>query len=283
MAGDDDKRIGFEAADRALSRKAAEGGDLTAEFKIWRRELHGGPGPSAREPTRREQIAAVTYSELLADHALFDRVVRAVSLARDLDYLEALEDVRDSARNIDGDPTLEQIFEKGLVDLDDVCRDIVKMEAREIAAEPEVELLDSSDPDRQVSIEATDEIGRVLLADDVDRAKLLTDPYTIERAWLKVQDLDDRGAYSRSAVDGDGLDGRQRFEREYRAHIEDGVDLVASLEAARRQEEIAQRDTDEATTALAAADREEVERGDRAKRRELEAQRDEIDAKLRRT
>jgi hypothetical protein len=282
MAGVDDVPIiGLEAAERALKAKEAVSANVSPELGVWLRELKGsGPG-AAREPSRREQIAAMTYDELLADRFLLDRLTRAVGLACDLDYLEALEKFRGWSEG--GNPTVGQIFAKSPADLDDVCRDIVKMEAREVVQGPQVELLDSSDPDRQVSIGATDELGRILLPDEVDRARLLTDAYAIERAWLKVQDLDHRGAYARGVVDSAGLDGRQRFEREYRAHIEDGVDLVASLEATHRKEQVEQRETDEATKALAAADREEVERGDRAKRRKLEAQRAEIDAKLRET
>lgn len=278
MAADDvtDPIIGFEAADEALSKRMAEdGGDLSAEVAVWLRELHRCSGAASREPTRREQIASLTFDELLADRFLLDRMTRAVSLARDLDYMEALEELRSWSPG--GTSTVAAVFDIAPISLDDVCSDVVKMEAAEIVPEAE-ELLDSSDPERRVSIEATDEIGRIILADGVDRAFLLTDTYTIERAWLKARDLDERGVY-RSENLGDGLTGRERFEQHYREHIEDGADLVASLEA----EDRLRRGPGPGGAGPSTLRRETHERAERAERRKLEAQRDEADAKLRGT
>jgi hypothetical protein len=265
--------IGFEAADEALDRWKERRADLSGAMGVWLREL-SARGATPREPTRREQITALSYDELLADRPLLDRLVRAVGLSRDLDYIEALEEIQ--SWNDGSNPTVGRLLQRGQVDGDVLCRDLIAMEDREtVHSETEVALLDSSDPKRQVSIEAADEMGRIYLADGVDRAHLLTDAYTIEYAWLKAKELDGRGAYAGEGDRlGDGLTGRERFERDYRAHIEEGVDLVASLEAEHRRA-TADDLSPEQLADIEAADRRELY--EREKRAEKQRLQDEID------
>lgn len=271
--------IGFEAANAALDRWKERRANLSPAMGVWLRELHAND-ETPREPTRREQIAALTYDELLADRPLLDRLVRAVGLNCDLDYIEALEEIQ--SWNDGGNPTVGRLLQRGQVDDDVLCRDVIAMEEREtVDPEPEVALLDSSDPERQVSIEAADEMGRIYLADGVDRAHLLTDAYTVEHAWLKTKDLDDRGVYAGDGDRlGDGLTGRERFERDYRAHIEEGVDLVASLEAAHRRATADDLSAEQVADIEAADRREPFEREKRAETQRLQKEIDERQERL---
>lgn len=270
--------VGSKAAIRAVMAAEKAGEDATDALTVYHREVEREEqegtyqNPLApREPSRRQQLAGMTYADLVAseNRTLLDQVVRAVATECDLDYLEALEQLQDW-HDSGGTQTLGQMLNH--LEVDAVFRDVIAMEERETPPPaPEVEMLDSSDPERQVSIEATDELGRVVLADGVDRARLLTDPYTIERAWLRAQELDDRGAYAGGADRlGDGLTGRERFEVHYREHIEEGADLVASLEAAHRHATAGELSAEQQAKVAAADRRAPTEREKRAEQHRLE-------------
>ena len=239
--------------------------------------------PSSK-PTRAAEIRGLSYRDLLEDRQLLDRVARAVSLNTGCEYVEALDQLSRWNSRVSVDPTYDatvaEVLDKGPSALDRVCSDVIAMEQAEVAvADAAIVFLDSCDPEARVSLDDVDDSGQVALLDGVDRAKLLTDPYIRERAWLRAKELDQRGLYTADVDLGDGLDARGRFDRDYRQNIEDGVDLVATMDAAHRAE-VAQEES--LADRSKQVQREALEREKRAERRELEAQAAETQDRLRR-
>jgi hypothetical protein len=271
----------FPRAEAARARREAQGGaDVTEEVRLFREELGEQHGRSShREPTRAEQIGALSYDELLADRTLLDRVARAVCLNRDCGYMEAFEYLEEwcgyastSRQTARSEVTIaDMLGDSGPASFAAVCCDVVLMEREDASAKADVAaldvvLLDSTDAkidQLEVSLDEINEAGQVQLSDRSDRAFLLTDAYTIERAWLRAKEL--TNAYD------DPETGRADFEQHYRLNIEAGLDFVAGLEwsngAARRQEAVKQRDRQ-----VHQADRELAERKRRADERLLDAE-----------
>jgi hypothetical protein len=232
---------------------------------------------ATREPTRLEALGEMSFDQLLEDRGLFDRVARALCLARDCSYLEALDWLhewagRAAGRVPKGEVTIFDLLgdsASGAVGFDGVARDVIRMEREEAGAKADRSLetitLDSTDPkagELQVAPDEVDGAGKVQLPESSDRAFLLTDDYTRERAWLRAKELST--AYSKEG-------GREKFEADYREHIEAGVDFVATLEWAGGAAH-AQQVMEEHRALERQEMRESAERERRAEERRLDAE-----------
>jgi hypothetical protein len=222
------------------------------------------PVRSGRQDSR---LADVTYEELVADSALLDRVVRAICLERDCDYVTALDELErwhDQA-DLTGDSedvAFDKVLDCSPLSLDRLQTDVMALERDDDEQHEAIAL--SRDVTPAPEGEVT-EHGQVKLADHVDRARLLTDSYEFECAYLEVREL---SHYA------DGDEGRREFEADYRAHVEAGLDLVGTLQLARHRDEAAHK---EGRASAAQAAREGHEREKRARRRRAS---EEIRAKL---
>jgi hypothetical protein len=179
-------------------------------------------------------VAEVRLNGLLEDRALLDRVTRALCLACDCDSVESFERLDEWAdlaagRIPKGEVTVfELLGDAGPANFNVIANDVLLMEREDAAAKadqgPDVITLDSTDPkigQLEVAPDEVDAAGKVPLPEDSDRAHLLTDAYSSERAWLRAKELS-------SAYNDEG--GREAFERDYRQHIEAGADFLACLE-----------------------------------------------------
>jgi hypothetical protein len=211
------------------------------------RELGQGAVPSAA--TRLD----IAYDDLVEDNQLLDYVVRAICLERDCDYLTALEQLWSWHELHNGqDKTLRAIIEESSpISFGQLRRDVVELERSAGAADGAMIL--SADLTPQPSGE-TNEHGQVILAEGADRARLLTDSYELERAFLAARDL----SPTRYAH-------REAFEAEYRLHVEAGVDLVATLQLDQHNAEVGRQ---QARKQTAQQRREQGKREERARRRE---------------
>lgn len=222
-----------------------------------------------------KQLSEFTYEELVEERDLLDRVARVLSIELDVDYIAALErlDGYYSSAQIAGrEPaTLRDALDVGPISLDVLDREVKRLERTDSELEEKLK------PDEAVMLDRGDdsepgeinEMGRVMLSADTDRARLLTDPYELTRAYLQACELHD--AYS-------GEEGRRRFEGDFRHATEAGQDLVGTLKLERQRDEQAmKRWRAEDARRL----REEHERAERARKRELKRDINDADDELR--
>jgi hypothetical protein len=242
---------------------------IAANFEAARQKLAGSSNADLREwakdmrATSREMAVAstpspleLTYSELVENRPLFDRVARAVSIELDVEYVRALEELdrwhsaggpRDS-----GEVTLATALEVAPVSADALSRDVKRLELADLEQEEAV----AADRAGETVDAVVDDLGQVRFSDEVDRARLLTDPYELAKAYLEACDLDD--AYR-------GEEGRHEFERDFRTQVEAGVDYIATL---RHRQEEEERKGERARAQRVRAHQEERERRERARRRQ---------------
>jgi hypothetical protein len=175
----------------------------------------------------------LTHEQLIAQPRAHDWVLRAICLEHDCDYLAAmtrLEEWSNDARLDNGGKPVELsrvISDYSPIAITQFNQDVLTLEW---ATEKVLSLDRAANPEATPAPEGeVDESGTVLLDNDVDRARLLTDPYELERAYLTACDLD---------PSFQGTDGRQRFEQAYRSHVEAGKDYVATLQREQHRREI---------------------------------------------
>jgi hypothetical protein len=206
------------------------------------------------DPAKAVGLDEISYDDVLADKRTLDYVARAICLERDCDYLTALEDLQGWREQCEGtDVTLRAVIEdtSSPLELRQLCNVVMELELSETSREQAIVL--SADVPSSPSGE-TNEHGQVKLASDVDRARLLTDPYEIEAAFLAARELSPT-LYA----------DRETFELEYRSYVEAGLDLVATIQLQRHRAELGRQQV-RSTTAQQRY--EQSERARRAQRRE---------------
>lgn len=215
----------------------------------------------------------LTYGKLIADRKLADRVVRAISIEHDVDYIGALDLLERAFSRLGEEAPVRDIGEAAFINtghdvysmsFSTLDREVRKMETTEEAVHTTV-LADSEALNQEAEV---DDNGYVLLADSADRAKLLTDPYLVEDAYLRAKALD---------PNYNGDQGRKLFEQNHRFHIEQGLDLVGTLERNVAERQLRRTMNDR----MAKVRRDEAEeRAERARTRDLEAQAEELQRKM---
>lgn len=196
-----------------------------------RREESAERWRNERDEKPAEDPLDIEYEKLVEDRPLFDRVVRAISMDRDFDYLQALEWLDNQfSRRLDHEPSsLRAVIEDSAVSLNTFSRDVAEIAERDDKREAALEDADGVGPAPEGEVLPN---GQIMLADDADKARLLVDPVEHERAYLAACELED--AYK-------GEEGRKQFDADFRQHVEAGLDLVAMLRVSDREAELAAR------------------------------------------
>lgn len=196
---------------------------------------------------------------------LLDRTIRAVCMEKDLDYLGGLElisQAADSAAEFGSSADeihLGKVFEVGGLSLAAVRIDVDKIVLAEAERDRTIELATPGQRrDEEADNVEVDEAGQVLFGDDVDVAKLITDPYWLERYYQRAV-----------KVDANYIGKKEKFVEDFTAAAREGIDLVATIE---REKGLLQTDIAKVTADRRLAHQEQDERERRARRREIDEQ-----------
>ena len=177
------------------------------------------------------------------DRALLGRVVRAVQLDQNCDFVTALDQLHagtDHAMSLGGGTLREALEWVG--DDEYLAQSLRTLERRDAV----VESAQKRDLDEQPDLRR-DQMGRVFVnqgdGTTTDIGAALSDPVERERRFQRARHFDAR---YEAPVKGRGI-----FDLEDRVHLESGVDLVKSLEAPPGQRDrIAQQQTNVMVQAL---------------------------------
>ena len=203
----------------------------------------------------------VAYHELTEDSREHDRLIRAASIASGHDYIATCDSLAEAAEFALGcEPdqvTLRQVLEGAGIELGEVKRELSRI-AREDGEHDEAIELDRLDHDSNHVDVKLDGAGNVLYPAGTDIARLIVDPYEIERAYNRA-----------TKVDKSYTGEIEKFKKDYIEHARAGIDLASTLE---RWHGLRLAGLDRSAAELRRDRVEEQRRLDRAHQRETERQ-----------
>lgn len=204
--------LGEDAAELLVGEAKARGVSLEETAKRWADQLAGSDEPKVEEEAPAAPLD-VTREQLYADRVQLDRVAQIVAEKLELDYLGALDEIErafDLAPPSDRPVTLADALPAPMTAAE-MEGAIVGREARHERKLQEINDALPPEPEGEVT-----DGGRVLLPAGTDRAKLLTESYEFEKAYLEAHEL------------GFTHLDRDAFGAIWRPEVEAGYDLLGT-------------------------------------------------------